>query len=131
MPFGAGSQVPGDCLEFIDTLLLVGLQWAHRVVQTMFYVILDQYSLGLLDGLLYSVKLLGDVQAGTPILNHLGHALQVPSSSAQALDDIRMRLVGMCCHIQFLVGIPIPLGRMLCSDPLSYQCPTGSRLDSP
>lgn len=58
-------------------------------------MILDQCLFGLLDGFLHSLKLLSDVQAGSPLLDHLHDAAEVAACAAQSLDDRRMCLMNM------------------------------------
>ena len=58
-------------------LPLFAAERADGVFEAMIEVILDQRPFGIDDRLFNSMKLLGNVQAGPPALDHGDHALQV------------------------------------------------------
>lgn len=83
------SKIPGDCLEFIDTPLLLWVQRPDGIVQAMLNVILYQYALGLLNGLFHGVKLLRQFQAGFSLTKHANHAFKMAISPLQTFDNVR------------------------------------------
>tara|TARA_R110002020_G_scaffold218195_3_gene426017 strand:- start:374 stop:778 length:405 start_codon:yes stop_codon:yes gene_type:complete len=94
-------------------VLLFRRERPKGVIQTVLNMVMDQYALSLLDGFLDRVELLRDVEAVATLFHHVRHALQMAASAIESLDDIRMRLVGMRCHVLFLFIVSIPLGGML------------------
>ena len=62
-------------------------------------MIVDQCALRLTDSLLDSVKLLGQIEAGSMLVKHFDDATKVALGPFQPLDDFRMRFVNMImCH---------------------------------
>ena len=61
----------------------------------MIDVVVDQGPLGLADGFFDGVKLLGQVEARAPFVEHRDDPAQMAFSPLQPLDDIRMGLVGV------------------------------------
>ena len=72
----------------------------QRVLQAVVDVILDQGALGLADGLLHRVQLLGNIHAGTAILDHGDDAAQVALGALEPFDDVAVTLmvVMICMH---------------------------------
>ena len=61
----------------------------------MIDMIVDQRLLGLPDGLLDSVELLGQVDARAPFFDHANNTSQMTLGSPQPLDDVGMGLMNM------------------------------------
>ncbi len=104
------SQVLGDQLELVDLRPVAFGQRLCDRIEAMVDVIVDERLLGLNDGFLYSEKLLGDVETGSILFEHLDHGAQMPVGAAQALDDFGMTGVGVCVarHDPIpLEGIPL------------------------
>lgn len=64
-------------------------------------MIVDQRALGFADGFFDSVKLLGEIEAGSSFIEHLDDATKMAFGSLQPLDDFRMGFVDIVvCHQQ-------------------------------
>jgi hypothetical protein len=61
--------------------------------QAMVNVVMHQGFLGLCDSLLNGVELLGDVEAGTALLDHGDRRAKVTFHSVESGDDVGMTLV--------------------------------------
>ena len=61
----------------------------------MIDMVVDERSLGLADRFFDGVKLLGEVETGTPLVEHRDDAAQVAFSPFQPFDDIRVGSMGM------------------------------------
>eukprot|EP01042_Synura_sphagnicola_P018570 gene18571-biopygen18369 len=64
-------------------------------------MVLDQGLLGLPDRALDRLQLLGDLEAGTPGLDHLDDLAQMPIRALQPFDDGGMGFVDMGCGHDF------------------------------
>ena len=85
--------VPGGATR--DRAALIARQRTDDVFKAMIEVVLDQRLLGLSDRLLDRVKLLGEVKAWAPGLDHLDDLAQMALRPLQALGDLGMALVEM------------------------------------
>lgn len=73
----------------------------QSIIEAMVDMVLNQRALGLLNGLLNRMELLGDVRAGLLILDHLDDACEVPIGTLEPLDDSGVGCMGrVFCHIQ-------------------------------
>ena len=83
---------------------LFARQRADRLLQAVLDMVVDQRLLGLRNGLLDRVQLLGDEEARPLRFDHADDAAQVTFGAPQALDGLVMALVDrMAVH-----GTPIP-----------------------
>src|SRR6266404_5419410 len=94
------SQISRDSLELGEHVFGgPGPPAVGRAVQAVVNMIVDQGLLRLADGLLDRMKLLRQVEAGTPIAEHLDHLMKMAFGPLQALDDIGMSFVNVIlCH---------------------------------
>jgi hypothetical protein len=67
-----------------------------RGIEAMIDVVVDQGFLGLANGLLDGVELLGDIETGSSLLDHRNDAPQVSFRPLQPLHDIRVALMNVC-----------------------------------
>ena len=81
-------------------------------------MVVDQRLLGLRNGLLDRMQLLGNVEARTPRFDHVDDAVQVTFGAPQALDDFRMGLVDR-----------LPVNRDILSSLRGYKQKFQTRLD--
>jgi len=84
------SEILCNRLEFIDWAPLCPRQRPDRLLEAVFDVVVDQHLLGLRNGLLDRIQLLGNVEARPLRLDHLDDAAQVTFGAPQALDDFRV-----------------------------------------
>ena len=61
----------------------------------MVNVIVDQRALGFANGFFNGMKLLGEIKAGAPFIEHRDDPAQMALGPLQPLDDIRMGFVRM------------------------------------
>jgi hypothetical protein len=93
------SQVFGNGFEFVDDGHRGFPGSVRRSVEAVIDVIVNQCALCLTDSLFDSVKLLGQIEAGSMLVKHLDDATKVALGPLQPLDDFRMRFVNMImCH---------------------------------
>ena len=90
-PLLNGSEIFGDLLELIQRRSLAASKRSKGVLEAMVDVILNQRTLGLADGFLHRVELLGDIHAGAPILDHGDDAAQVALGALQSLENGAVR----------------------------------------
>ncbi len=65
----------------------------QRVRQAMVDVILNQGALGLANGFFHRMQLLGNIHAGTAILDHGDDAAQVALGAFEPFDDVSVTLM--------------------------------------
>lgn len=65
----------------------------QRVCQAMVDVILNQGALGLANGFFHRMQLLGNIHAGTAILDHGDDAAQVALGAFEPFDDVAVTLM--------------------------------------
>ena len=92
-PMVGNVQMLCNHLEFIDWAPLCPRQRPDPLLEAVFDVVVDQRLLGLRNGLLDRIQLLGNVEARPLRLDHLDDAAQVTFGAPQALDDFRVGLV--------------------------------------
>src|SRR6266540_6443251 len=92
------SQVFGDGLELIDGRTRFPAGWPHRSVQAVVKMVVNERLLRLADGAFDGMQLLRQIDAGAAFLDHGNDLLQVASGAAQALEDVRVRLVTGVAH---------------------------------
>jgi len=93
---------------------MLALQRTYGIVKAVIEMIVDQGLLGLGDGLLDGMQLLGDIEAGAASFNHLDNRAQMPVRALQPLDDIGMRVV----HVGVAVIVGVWLGHDILISPL-------------
>jgi hypothetical protein len=85
---------------------LIPAEGAHRLLEAMVEMVLDQSSLGVDDRFFDCRELLRNVEARPPALDHAYDALQVSLGAFQPLDDLGMGGVrvrfGHRVHFQML-----------------------------
>jgi hypothetical protein len=86
----AGSQIFCYCLEFVHCLTLLVIKRADRLVKAMVQMVLNKGAFGLCNGLFDRVKLLGEVEAWLPLLNHSDDAPEVSLGPFKPFDNFRM-----------------------------------------
>ena len=70
--------------------------------QTVIKMIVDKRLLRFADGAFNCVKLLRQINTGAALLDHPDDAVQMPFRAAQALEDVRVRVVGLVGHGRIL-----------------------------
>lgn len=80
-------KILGDFFEFVYRALSVLVQLAHRILQAMVDMVLNEDLLGLGNGTLDRMQLLGQFKAGTMFFHHCQDAAQMAFSSLKALGD--------------------------------------------
>ena len=91
------SEVAGDGFQ------LVAIRGGMVFVKAMVHVIVDERPLGVGDGLLDRLQLLGDVKAGLAVLDHADHGPQMTVSTFQPGDQGGMGCMNMgICHMNDL-----------------------------
>ena len=63
-------EVLGDFFELVDGALPVLVQFAYRILQSVIDMVLNEDLLGLGDGTLDGMQLLGQLKAGTVFFHH-------------------------------------------------------------
>ncbi|CAK7262250.1 protein of unknown function (plasmid) [Shinella sp. WSC3-e] len=96
------SEIFGDRLELGHGASLVGGQGADHILEAMVEMVLDQRALGIGDRLFDGMKLLCEIEAGAPVLDHRDDALQMSLGPLQPLDDLGMGLVPVLAHMHNL-----------------------------
>jgi hypothetical protein len=85
------SEVSGDFFELRQIVSMpVLVVTAHRMLQAVVNVVLNQRFLGLLDSFFDCLQLLGDINARTTVLQHGDHAAQVTVRSLESVDQRRV-----------------------------------------
>jgi len=96
---GPSSQIFGNGLELVDDGHRGFPGSVRRDIEAMVNVIVDQRALGLSNGFLDGMKLLGEIEARTFFIEHLNDAAKMAFGALQSLDDIRMGFVNVIvCH---------------------------------
>lgn len=98
------SQVARNFLEVVEGVALFISKWTRHVIKTVIQMVLNERFLGLMNGFLYRLQLLRDVETATPMLDHLNGAVQVPAGAPQAFHNRRVRF--MCIRLCHVKGIP-------------------------
>ena len=133
--FHSGLKVFRELFEFSQAGLAVR---TRAVIEAMLDVIVDQFALGVADGLLDRVQLLSQVEAAAVFFQHGHDAAQVAVHPLQPLDDLGMRRV--FCHGFILSrGIGYVKGRAPAEKPGRVGSagiprelrPTGKKLNMP
>lgn len=82
-----------------DRLQLIAIHFGFFLIDTVIEVIVNQCPFGIGHRFLHRLHLLGDIQAGLAVFNHLDHSPKMPSGSLQPGNQGRMGRMGMdICH---------------------------------
>src|ERR1700682_1865333 len=94
---GFASEILRDQLEVPERRLTFRTGRLERSFEAVADVIVNQCLLGALDGALHGLKLLGDLSAGPPLLDHGDDRFEVTIGALEASRNRRMRMV---CHLE-------------------------------